>query len=82
LLAEGKIQTEPLITHRFGFSEADILKALRRLQLPPKQGPSKWRSAGDVLDEINSSLYHYDEVMLLLEQEPSRQAEQDCVIAT
>ena len=26
LLAEGKIQTDPLITHRLGFSEAEILK--------------------------------------------------------
>lgn len=26
LLEEGKIQTDPLITHRLGFSEHDILK--------------------------------------------------------
>ena len=26
LLEEGKIQTEPLITHRLGFSEHDVLK--------------------------------------------------------
>ena len=39
-------------------------------------------SAGDVLGEINSTLHHDDEVMLMLENGPSRQSEQDCGIAT
>ena len=29
LLEEGKIQTEPLITHRLGFSEAEVLKGFQ-----------------------------------------------------
>ncbi|KAL0038110.1 hypothetical protein WJX79_003238 [Trebouxia sp. C0005] len=40
-LAEGKIQTEPLITHRFGFSQADILEGFETAAAAAKTGAIK-----------------------------------------
>ena len=41
LLEEGKIQTEPLITHRLGFSEQDILKGFELAADRVKSGAIK-----------------------------------------
>ncbi|DBB14445.1 TPA: hypothetical protein ACH3X3_004739 [Trebouxia sp. C0006] len=41
LLAEGKIQTEPLITHRFGFSQPDSLKGFETAAAAAKTGAIK-----------------------------------------
>ena len=41
LLEEGKIQTEPLITHRLGFSEAEILKGFQLAGDAAKSGAIK-----------------------------------------
>ena len=41
LLAEGKIRTEPLITHRFGFSEGDILKGFETAAAAARTGAIK-----------------------------------------
>lgn len=41
LLAEGKIPTEPLITHRFGFSEGGILKGFETAAAATRTGAIK-----------------------------------------
>lgn len=41
LLEEGKIDCEPLITHRFGFSEKDILTGFETAAAAGKTGAIK-----------------------------------------
>lgn len=41
LLEEGKIDCEPLITHRFGFSEKDIVKGFETAAAAGKTGAIK-----------------------------------------